>query len=195
MDAFGDGPSVVPLGLRMGPFEAYESISRGHTHCFLFESLTGPGELAETSVMGFAPRTLVRGYRDRVEFSERRDGDIGGDSGGGGPAPRGYSYAEPSVVRTDDPMAELRRAAAPRTSDASRRYAGGAVGVVSYDAVRLFERVPESAGPAPGPLFEFGLYDDGLLYDNAERELLYFAYAGRGDAEAAAARLRGCFGI
>ena len=187
VDAFGDGPCVVPLGLRMGPFEAYESISRGHTHCFLFESLTGPGELAETSVMGFAPRTLVKGYRDRVEFSERLDG---GSGSGGSPAPKEYSYAEPSVVRTDDPMAELRRAAAPRMSDASRRYAGGAVGVVSYDAVRLFERVPESSGPAPGPLFEFGLYDDGLLYDNADRELLYFSYAGRAGAEAAAARLR-----
>ena len=184
MDAFGDGPCIVPLGLPGGPFEAYESISRAHTHCFLLESLTGPGELAETSVMGFAPRTIVRGYADRVEFSER----LGGGAGAGaGAAP--YSYAEPSVVRTDDPMAELRRAAAPRTGCTRHRYAGGAVGVVSYDAVRLFERVPCRAGPQPGPLFEFGLYDDGVLYDNAERRLSYFAYAGREEAEAAAARL------
>lgn len=184
VDAFGDGPCIVPLGLPGGPFEAYESISRAHTHCFLLESLTGPGELAETSVMGFAPRTIVRGYADRVEFSERRDG---GDAGG---APSSYSYAEPSVVRTDDPVAELRRAAAPRTGRTRHRYAGGAVGVVSYDAVRLFEGVPEEAGPSRGPLFEFGLYDDGVLYDNAERRLHYFAYAGRKETESAAARLR-----
>lgn len=187
VDAFGDGPCIVPLGLPGGPFEAYESISRAHTHCFLLESLTGPGELAETSVMGFAPRTIVRGYRDRVEFSERRGG--GGGEADGAAAPS-YSYAEPSVVRTGDPMAELRRAAAPRTSYSRHRYAGGAVGVVDYDAVRLFERVPEEAGPAQGPLFEFGLYDDGVLYDNAERRLYYFAYAGQEEAEGAAARLR-----
>lgn len=187
VDAFGDGPCIVPLGLPGGPFEAYESISRAHTHCFLLESLTGPGELAEASVMGFAPRTIIRGYADRVEFSERRGG-----AGGAGlaPTPRQYSYAEPSVVRTDDPMAELRRAAAPRTSYSRHRYAGGAVGVVDYDAVRLFERVPARAGPARGPLFEFGLYDDGVLYDNAERRLSYFAYAAQEEAEEAAARLR-----
>lgn len=186
MDAFGDGPCVVPLGLKGGPFDAYESISRHHAHCFLLESLTGPGELAESSAMGFAPRALVRGYRDRVEFSER----VRAGPGGAGPAGAAYAYAEPSVVRTADPFAELRRAAAPRTSDASRRYAGGAVGTVSYDAVRLFEDVPERAGPARGPLFEFGLYDDGVVYDNAERELLYFAYADMAEAEEGAAALR-----
>ena len=187
VDAFGDGPCIVPLGLDGGPFEAYEAISRFHEHCFLLESLTGPGELAESSAMGFAPRTVVRGYRDRVEFSERLDGGRGGGPGTDAPP---HSYAEPAVVRTDDPMAELRRAAAPRAADASRRYLGGAVGVVSYDAVRLFERVPEAAGPAPGPLFEFGLYDDGVLYDHAERRLRYFSYAGRDAAEEGAAALR-----
>ena len=183
----------MPLDLPGSQFEIYESISRAHTHCFLFESLTGPEELAETSAMGFAPRAVVRGYRDRVEISERRrppEAAAGSAPGRGGPAPPSYGYGPPSVVRTPDPMAELRRMAAPRTADESQRYLGGAVGTVDYDAVRLFEAVPEGAGPAPGPLFEFGMYDDGLLYDNSGRRLRYFSYSGEGAAREAAERLR-----
>ena len=191
---------MVPLDLPGTQFEIYASISRAHTHCFLFESLTGPEELAETSAMGFAPRSVVRGYRDRVEIAERRPAPAGGAaaaSEGGGdsaaagpPPPSPYVYGPPSVIRTPDPMAELRRIAAPRTADASQRYLGGAVGTVVYDAVRLFEAVPERAGPSQSPLFEFGMYDDGLLYDNAARRLYYFSYSGAAEAEEAAGRIR-----
>ena len=190
MDAFGDGPSIVPLDLPGSQFEIYESISRAHSHCFLLESLTGPEELAETSAMGFAPRLVVRGYRGRVEVARRRDLEPGSSGSGGGSCAPSYGYGPPSVVLTPDPMAELRRIAAPRTADGSQRYLGGAVGTVDYDAVRLFEAVPERGGAAPGPLFEFGMYDDGLLYDNAERRLRYFSYAGGAEAEEAAERLR-----
>ena len=189
---------MVPLDLPGTQFEIYASISRAHTHCFLFESLTGPEELAETSAMGFAPRSVVRGYRDRVEIAERRPAPAGaaaaseggGDSAAGPPPPPPYVYGPPSVIRTPDPMAELRRIAAPRTADASQRYLGGAVGTVDYDAVRLFEAVPERAGPSRGPLFEFGMYDDGLLYDNAARTMYYFSYSGAAEAEEAAGRIR-----
>ena len=183
---------MVPLDLPGTQFEIYASISRAHTHCFLFESLTGPDELAETSAMGFAPRSIVKGYRDRVEIAERRPAPAEGgcDAAAAGTAPPSYEYGPPSVIRTPDPMAELRRIAAPRTADASQRYLGGAVGTVDYDAVRLFEAVPEGAGPSQAPLFEFGMYDDGLLYDNAARRLYYFSYSGAAEAEEAAGRIR-----
>lgn len=170
MDAFGGPePKIIPLDLREDQFQIYNRISRCYPRSFLFESLTGPGTLAETSVMGFDPGTVVRGYPDRVEITDCRGG---GDRG-------------PRIVPTDDPIAELRRLLGggdpgggggpggdPRIP---YRYLGGAVGIVNYDAVGLIEDIP-GASPGGGPLMEFGVYDDGILYDNARGRPFYFYY-------------------
>ena len=50
---------------------------------------------------------------------------------------------------------------------------GGAVGVVNYDAIRLVEDIPDTHD-SPQPLMEFGIYDDGILYDNLHKKLFYF---------------------
>ena len=156
VDVFGGSrPKIVQLDLSENQFQIYNKISRNYTHSFLFESLTGPERLAETSVMGFDPRIIVRGYPDRVEVS--RKGGTGTET-----------------VRTDDPLAELKRLLGTN-GDRSYRYLGGAVGVVNYDAVRLVEDIPDRHG-APGPLMEFGVYDDGILYDNVRKKLFYFHY-------------------
>ncbi|MDH5658490.1 MAG: anthranilate synthase component I family protein, partial [Nitrosopumilus sp.] len=60
-----------------------------------------------------------------------------------------------------------------KTDDQSYRYLGGAVGVVNYDAIRLVENIKDSHN-SPQPLMEFGIYDDGILYDNLHKKLFYF---------------------
>ena len=57
------------------PFDVYNKISRNYTHSFLFESLEGPDELAETSIMGFDPELIVTGYFDKITI-QNRDGKI-----------------------------------------------------------------------------------------------------------------------
>ena len=59
-------PKVIPLELSGTQFEIYNKLSRNYSHSFLFESLTGPEELAETSIMGFDPEIIVKGYSDKV---------------------------------------------------------------------------------------------------------------------------------
>ena len=154
MDAFGDSePTVIPLELSENQFQIYNKISRNYSHSFLFESLTGPEELAETSVMGFDPKTVIKGYADRVEITQ--NGTI-------------------KTIKTDDPFNELKKLL--RESDnQTYRYLGGAVGIVNYDAIRIVEEIPD-AHDAPQPLMEFGIYDDGLLYDNLRKKLFYFYY-------------------
>ena len=53
------------------PFETYESISVNYTHSFLFESLAGPNEMAETTVMGFDPDAIITVYADRIIITHR----------------------------------------------------------------------------------------------------------------------------
>ena len=73
MDAFGQTHAkVIPLDLSEDQFQIYNKISRNYSHSFLFESLTGPEILAETSVMGFDPKIIIRGYSDRTEIIENQ---------------------------------------------------------------------------------------------------------------------------
>jgi len=52
---------------------------------------------------------------------------------------------------------------------------GGAVGVINYDAVTLWEKIPQSHS-IDMPLMEFGIYEDGILYDNKQNKSFYFYY-------------------
>ena len=152
MDTFGEMPAkLVPLDLPENQFQIYNKISREYSHSFLFESLSGPEILSETSVMGFDPGVVFRGYRDRVEITR------GGRT---------------QTVQTDSPFEELRKILR-QDCDQRYRYLGGAVGSINYDAVRLAEAIPDSNG-APEPLMEFGIYDDGILYDNIRKKPFYF---------------------
>lgn len=155
MAIFGrNNPKVIPLELTGTQFEIYNKFSRNYTHSFLFESLTGPEELAETSIMGFDPSIIVKGYSNKVIFL--------------------YKDGTQKTIKTDDPLETLEQFL-EKISDQSYRYLGGAVGVINYDAVTLWEKIPQSHS-IDMPLMEFGIYEDGILYDNKQNKSFYFYY-------------------
>ena len=152
VNTFGNSQAkVIPLDLSENQFQIYNKISRNYSHSFLFESLTGPEVLAETSVMGFDPKIVLKGYSEKVEIIQ--DGNT-------------------KTIQSVDPLGELKKLLG-RTNDQRYRYLGGAVGVINYDAIRLVEEIGENHNPAQ-PLMEFGIYDDGILYDNLRKKLFYF---------------------
>ena len=155
MDIFGrNNPKVIPLELTGTQFEIYNKLSRNYSHSFLFESLTGPEELAETSIMGFDPKIIVKGYSDKIILF--------------------YKDGTQKTIATDDPLSSIKQLL-ETTSDQSYRYLGGAVGVINYDAVTLWEKVPQSH-PVDTTLMEFGIYEDGILYDTKQKKSFYFYY-------------------
>jgi len=155
VDIFGrNNPKVIPLELTGTQFEIYNKLSRNYSHSFLFESLTGPEELAETSIMGFDPTIIVKGYSDKVILF--------------------YKDGTQKTIATDDPLSSIKQLL-ETTSDQSYRYLGGAVGVINYDAVTLWEKVPQSH-PVDTVLMEFGIYEDGILYDTKQKKSFYFYY-------------------
>ena len=121
---------------------------------FLFESLTGPEELSETSIMGFDPEYIVKGYYDKVTI-QGRDGSI-------------------ETIVTNDPLLEIKKLV-KKTDDQTYRYLGGAVGVINYDAIRLWEKIPKRHNTTES-IMEFGIYNDGILFDNKQKKSLYFYY-------------------
>lgn len=153
VNTFGNSkPHIIPLELSENQFQIYNKISRNYEHSFLFESLTGPEVLSETSVMGFNPKKIIKGYKNKLEIISDKT----------------------ETILTEDPFKELKKLLR-KSTEQSYRYLGGAVGIVNYDAIRIIENIPDKHH-APEPLFEFGIYDDGILYDNVHKKLFYFYY-------------------
>ena len=156
MDIFGHTsiPKIISLGYTGTQFEIYNKISRNYDYSFLFESLTGPEELAETSIMGFDPEYIVKGYYDKV-IIKSRNGTL-------------------ETISTDEPLTVIKDLL-QNTDDQTYRYLGGAVGIINYDAIRLWEKIPKNHSTAE-PIMEFGIYNDGILFDNKQKKSLYFYY-------------------
>ena len=154
MDTFGSNqPKIIPIESDENQFQIYNKISRNYSNTFLFESLTGPEILSETSVMGFDPKVIFKGYVDRAEIK------------------RGNTT---EVIQTTDPYNELKKLMI-KSGEKKYRYLGGAVGVVNYDAIQLVENISKNYDSSKS-LMEFGIYDDGIIYDNVDKKLFYFYY-------------------
>jgi anthranilate synthase component 1 len=152
---FGNSnPTVIPLELPGSQFEIYSKLEQNYSHTFLFESLTGPEELTETSIIGFDPKIILQGYENRVVIQ--------------------YKDGTTKTIPTQDPVSELKNFVR-QTNDTTHRYLGGAVGIINYDAIKLYENIPIQNDKTK-PLMEFGIYDDGILFDNKTKKFLYFYY-------------------
>ena len=143
---------IIPIDLPGDQFQVYNRISRNYKCSFLFETLENPNAKKAISVMGFEPKMVFRGYLDKVEIV-KNDRIV-------------------QTIHTTKPFSELKKILG-KSENRSYRYLGGAVGIVNYDAIRLIEDIND-AHNSPQPLMEFGIYDDGILYDNTEKKIFYF---------------------
>ncbi len=135
------------------PFQIFKSIYLNYENVFILESLTGPKELSEFSVIGFNPEFTVK--CDNGKFQIYRNEKI--------------IYEKP----TKDPLLELRRIL-PTIEEKKLRYIGGAVGYVSYEAIRFWETIPAKRSHKMFPLMEFGIYTDGIIHDKKDNAIHYF---------------------
>jgi anthranilate synthase component 1 len=122
---------------------------------FILESLVGPKELSEFSIIGFDPELTITCDAKKLRIVDR-SGVI-------------------KTIKVSDPLSQLREIV-PNVRDNRFRYIGGAVGYVSYDAVRFWEQLPvKNMAKYPFPLLEFGIFTDGILYNHVERQAYYFS--------------------
>jgi anthranilate synthase component 1 len=135
------------------PFALFSAAYDKYDVAFLLES-AGGGPLARYSFIGFDPAATVR-VREGILEAE----------GASGRARRGAA----------DPLQELRALLGARPGKAPFPYFGGAVGYLSYDLVRYWERLPGTGrGDVGFPDLEFGIFEDGVVFDHRRREAYYF---------------------
>ena len=143
---------------------------------FLLESVEGGERMGRYSFIGVLPRaTLV--FRDGV-VSILDDAGV-----------RAVEYTDP----LDLLRGELSRY--QRTGGADLpRFSGGAVGYVSYEAARRFERLPAAPRDVLGlPEAAFSIYDTVVCFDHVRHSLLVIAHEVEGERENAASRIARVF--
>jgi anthranilate synthase component 1 len=155
---------------RLTPVVLFQRMRAAGGECFLLESVEGGESVARYTFLGVGPsaRFVVR------------DGAAGVERGGRTVPVEGPPFAAlEGLVRRE-----------PYAADASLPpLASGAVGYLSYDAVRLFEAIPQSHPPEGAmPEALFLLFDAVAAFDHARQRLLLLTTVDRtlgGDGEAA----------
>lgn len=151
---------------------------RGLGPSFLLESVEGGEHLARYSIIGSHPRGTITAWRDRLVVEEEG------------------RWLEMPLAGRD--VLDVLRQYLPTYAGAPipdlPRFTGGAVGYMSYDLVRSFERLPRIKPDTLGlPEAFFLLCDRLVVYDHVKQRLVVIAHAsdedtgGRAREEAEAA--------
>jgi anthranilate synthase component 1 len=139
------------------PLNLFLALSSQNDHCYILESAEGPRKLAQYSFIGFSPIKVI-------EVKNHKYSENSPDK----------SYS----VTIDDPFARLREILTGNfTTYHGFRFVGGLVGYFSYDAVRYLEELPSQAkDDLKLPDLEFGVYDDGIVFDHLTGQAYYYWY-------------------
>ncbi len=86
--------------------------------------------------------------------------------------------AEETKEHVTDPLNTIRQLIKSRaTASKEFRFAGGAVGYISYDSVRYWERLPAtSCDDLRFPDVEMGFFDDGIVFDHKQKRAHYYYF-------------------
>ncbi len=136
------------------PVSALCKINNGE-YAFLLESVEGGENIAQYSFLGSNPSLIFWSKNDTVTIV--RDGIIEQSDG------------------IDDPLEELKNLMAefrPVSVEGLPRFHGGAVGLISYDMVRFFEKLPDSASDdLKMPDCFFMITDTILVFDHVNHTI------------------------
>ncbi|MFN7210964.1 MAG: anthranilate synthase component I, partial [Aggregatilineales bacterium] len=154
------------------PVSVYLKLAQPDEPSFLLESVEGGEQVARYSFLGVNPSAVLTARGRTV--AERR----------------GKSVTERTLPPDQDPLDAIKAAigfAKPVSLPALPRFVGGAVGFLSYDIVRHFERLPATA------IDELNLPDVGMMlvdtlviFDHVKHQVLVLANAhNTGDPRAA----------
>src|SRR5437899_3121411 len=145
------------------PVSAFLKVANGD-YGFLLESVQGGEKWGRYTFIGTEPSVVFRGRDDKLELIRRgREAEI-------------RSVANPFDALRE----EMKKYRAPQL-DGLPRFFGGAVGYLTYDTVRYFERLPNAPYDDRSiPDLHLMLTDVVLVFDNVRQTLKVIANVGIG---------------
>ena len=149
---------LVKLDFRLPPVEVFGKIVGLCEYAYILESVEGPEKLAGYSFVGFEPCLVTRVKNAWAEVWDRVNR-------------RRYTYKTRDPLHLIKGLVETHRC----REVFPFRFTGGAVGYLSYDAARYWERLPKKAvDDFKFPDMELAVYNDGLLFDHRKGEVYYY---------------------
>jgi len=154
------------------PVSAFLKISGNSSHAFLLESVEGQEKIGRYSFIGADFFLTFKSKGNKVRICER-------------------GREKECAVGKGDPLENLKeimREYRPPSTSALPIFAGGAVGYLSYDLVRFFEKLPDKNPDALGlPDAYFLLTDTFLIFDHIEHSIKIVCNARVADGNPASA--------
>jgi anthranilate synthase component 1 len=146
------------LKLTLNPYQLYLLVNRQYRDSFLLESMGAVDKLARFSFIGFNPKKMITAKGKVVNV----DGE---------------------EVEAERPIQTLANEI-PQIQIEREGFVGGAVGYFAYDYVRNLEDLPEKTKDDLNfPDFEFGIFDDCIIYDQRDRKVHYLSHGEDRSAE------------
>ncbi len=148
---------VKPISNPLSAVELFTHLYQQYAYTYLLESMEGPEKLAQYSFLGFDPRLVLRVRKGELEVHDRRAGTT-------------------TRERVQDPLPHIKAIIQQHAQPyPDQRFIGGAVGYVSYDAIRYWERLPTMArDDLHFPDLELAFYDDGVIFDHRRQHAIYY---------------------
>ncbi|MGD0331049.1 MAG: anthranilate synthase component I [Nitrososphaeria archaeon] len=145
------------LTFGLSPIEVFSKFYKQCDSVYILESIEGPRKLAQYSFIGFNPILTIKIKNREVVVQNEKTG-------------------EKTKEKATDPLHEIKKVLEGQPILYRRlRFVGGAVGYVSYDTVKCWERLPDIAVDGSRfPDVEVGVYDDGIVFDHRKRQTFYF---------------------
>ena len=145
------------LPFAQSPLEIFSKFYKRHENAYILESVEGPKKLAQYSFIGFNPSLTIKMKNGDVITCNERTG-------------------EENREKVSDPLHVIEKIVKGRLLPHKElRFVGGAVGHISYDAIRCWERLPDRAvDDLNFPDIEVGVFDDGIVFDHRKRQAFYY---------------------
>ena len=145
------------INLNQQPLEIFSKLQSRYETAYLLESIEGPEKLAQYSFIGFDPKITIQTTNGKAQITN-------------------HQTQETTAETTSDPLQEIEKLLkADAIQNSDFRFVGGAVGYISYDAVRYWEKLPQKHAADNGfPDLEMGIYDDGFIFNHIKNEAFYY---------------------
>jgi len=147
---------IRKLSFEKPPLEIFSKLYINYENAYILESIEGPKKLSQYSFIGFDPTLTITIKNREAVIRNKRTGEEEGR-------------------KVDEPLAVIQETLRNLPGFKEQRFIGGAVGYISYDAVRCWEKLPESALDDQNfPDVEVGVFDDGVVYDHRNKQAFYY---------------------
>lgn len=147
-------PKTVKLGSKADYYKLFYAIKNRYNKCYLFESLVLPDQQDRYYTIGFDPVYTYSARSNQLTIEDRNG---------------------KKIIKNGNPYKNL-KGILPSLKDANPYY-GGLIGYFSYEVFNYFETSQGLEEHSDFPVFEFGLYLDGLIFDSKTDDLTYYTYS------------------